>query len=550
MPDPRPDAHQPPPEPDAPSRHADDTRAFAWAGRPASLWTLVLGLFAFRLIWLVFFSELTLVEDEAHYWDWSRRPDWSYATKGPGVAWAIWLSTNLFGHTEWAVRLPALLASAVSALAIADLARRAFDDRRVGFFAAAVWQCLPGVGITSVLMTIDGPYLACWAVVCWAWWRASRERWRPGWAVAGLVLALGFLFKYTIVLLLVGLALDWLFRARRTRGSWRQPAITLALASLGLLPVLIWNAQHDWVTFRHLLGHLGVRGGEGVTAESPGWTYTPMWTLEFIVLQTAVTGPAIALMIAGIVGARRGRALPALLLWSAAPVFVFYLLVTLFTRAEGNWAMGGFVTLCPLAGWMVVSARQRRVTWLRLFWGATAVTGLLTLLVSPLASLAARLPGVGEKIPVHRMMGMREHAQAAHTLAERLRAETGLEPFYVTGHYGRASQLAFYLPGHPTVYCAATALGGSSRQFDHWPETNLARPEVNDALRGRPALIFTGRGEPLLRVWSTCFETIEDAGPLPSEPKANRTTLIGHTCLGFARTPPARETVAEPADRP
>lgn len=541
---------EPQTETDAPARISDDQRVFTWAASGRALWTLVLGLLAFRLVWLVFFSELTLVEDEAHYWDWSRRPDWSYATKGPGVAWAIWLSTSIFGHTEWAVRLPAVLASAVSTLAIADLARRAFGDRRVGFFAGAVWQCLPGVGITSVLMTIDGPYLACWALVCWAWYRASRERWTSGWAIAGLALAMGFLFKYTIVLLAIGLALDLLRRAGRDRRPLGGALMTLGLATLGLVPVLIWNAQHDWVTFRHLLGHLGVRGGEGVTDTSPGWSYSPEWTLEFIVLQSAVTGPALALMIAGIVGTRRSRELPGFMLCAAAPVFVFYLLVTLFTQAEGNWAMGGFVTLCPLAGWMVVSARQRRVTWLRLFWGASAVTGVLTLLVSPGASIAARLPWLGEKIPVNRIMGMREHARAAHELGERIARETGREVFYVTGHYGRASQLAFYLPGRPTVYCAATAIGGSSRQFDHWPETDLSREDVNARLLGRPAVIFTGQGEHQHRAWAGTFGSIEDVGPLPMEPKASRTTLIGRDCLGFAPRAGARDTDAESGTEP
>ena len=528
------------------ARIGDDQSVFTWAASGRALWALVLGLLAFRLVWMVFFSELTLAEDEAHYWDWSRRPDWSYATKGPGVAWAIWLSTGLFGHVEWAVRLPAALASAISTLAIADLARRAFGDRRVGFFAGAVWQCLPGVGITSVLMTIDGPYLACWALACWAWFRASRERWAPGWAVAGLALGMGFLFKYTIALLAVGLAIDLLRRAGRDRRPLRGAAITLALAALGLIPVLIWNAQHDWVTLRHLLGHLGVRGGEGVTDTSPPWSYSPVWTLEFIVLQSAVTGPALALMIAGIVGTRRSRELPGFMLVCAAPVFVFYLFVTLFTRAEGNWAMGGFVTLCPLAGWMVVSARQRRVTWLRLFWGASAVTGVLTLLVSPGASLAARVPWLGEKIPLHRMMGMREHAEAAHELGQRLASETGRDVFYITSHYGRASQLAFYLPGRPTVYCAASALGGSSRQFDHWPETDLSRDDVTARLLGRPAVIMTGIGEHEHQAWARAFESIEDVGPLPGEPKANRTTLAGRGFRGFARPGAARETTPSP----
>ncbi len=142
----------------------------------------------------------------------------------------------------------------------------------------------------------------------------------------------------------------------------------------------------------------------------------------------------------------------------------------------------------------------------------------------------------------------------AWELGERMREETGLEPFFVTGHYGRASQLGFYLPGRPTVYCAAGAIGGSSRQYDHWLETDLSRADVNARLLGRPAVILTGGGEHLQHAWSGAFGSIEVVGPLPGEPKANRTTLIGRDCVGFAPPGAARDTAdtsprAEPAPR-
>ena len=57
-----------------------------------------------RLAYLAWFSPYQLSEDEAFYWEWSLRPDWSYATKGPGIAWAIWLATHTLGTTELAIR--------------------------------------------------------------------------------------------------------------------------------------------------------------------------------------------------------------------------------------------------------------------------------------------------------------------------------------------------------------------------------------------------------------------------------------------------------------
>ena len=86
--------------------------ALAWAGVKATLW-LTLGLLAFRVVYLMTLCPYEIVADEAHYWDWSRNLSWSYYTKGPGVAWTIWLSTKLFGDAMWAIRLPAAVAGAV-----------------------------------------------------------------------------------------------------------------------------------------------------------------------------------------------------------------------------------------------------------------------------------------------------------------------------------------------------------------------------------------------------------------------------------------------------
>ncbi len=521
------------------SHATNPRRGFAWAEPARALWILVAALTIARLVWLIFFSDVTLIEDEAHYWEWSRRLGWSYATKGPGVAWVIAASTALFGNVEWAVRAPAVLASAVSTLAVGAIARRVFDDGRVGFFAGVVWQCLPGVGLVGVLMTIDGPYLACWALACWAWLRATRGGARWAWPACGLALAAGFLFKYTILLLLVGFAIDLLLTRKDRRPALGGALVALAFAAAGLVPVLVWNARHDWVTVHHLLGHLGL----GADAGDPGasWSYSPLWTLEFLGLQLAAAGPAIVLMLAGLIGLRRARRTPTSLLALSLPVFVFYLLVTIMTRVEGNWTLAGFVTLCPLAGWMVVSARDRNVVWLRVVWGATALVGVLTLVALPIAPLVARGPVVGPYIPMTRMTGMRAHARAVQSLIDDVHERTGRAPFVVTGHYGRASQLAFYLPGQPTVYCATSQLGGSSRQYDHWPRTNLSNPDTLARLAGRPAIILVGGSEAQRQILRDAFESLEDVGRLDAEPKKGRTALVGLGFRGFAHQRPVAD---------
>ncbi|MCE7967430.1 MAG: hypothetical protein DYG94_01620 [Leptolyngbya sp. PLA3] len=470
-----------------------------WAARPTSvLWLVALVTLA-RIIYLVWICPYTLVEDEAHYWEWSRHLDWSYYSKGPGVAWVIALSTSLFGHVEWAVRLPAVLASAIGSLAVADAAVRVSGDRRSGFVAAVLYQCVPPFLVVSLLMVL-----------------------------AGAAVGVGFIFKYTIVLAGVGLLIALAGkRPGLVRRHWLGAGV---MVLLGLLPVAIWNTQHDWATVRHLLGHLGLPGGDlPPTQGNGGWHYNPVWTLEYLGM-LLVAGPVVVL--GALVARRRWKELLGVrvLAWASMPVLLFYLMVSFLAETEGNWAMGGFVGLIPLCSLPIPGAIERRFIPVRACWRITIASGLVTGVFFVFLPILARSPRFGHLVPVDRLTGMRAFAVETEAEMETLRRASGLEPFLVSSHYGRASQLAFYMPGRPTVYCASSFAPDSRRtQYDLWPETDLHRPEVRAALLGRPALLFGGPKE----FWERAFDEVVDIGELPSEPKKGRSTYQGWRFHGF-----------------
>lgn len=490
----------------------------------------VLALTAGRIAWMVWFSRYTLVEDEAHYWEWSRHPAWSYYSKGPGVAWAIAASTALFGHVEWAVRLPAALASGIGSLAAAALTRTLFSRPGAPFVAAVLYQCVPPLAVTSVLMTIDGPFVACWTLAAWGAARALVAQRPSGWLLMGLGVGVGFLFKYTILLLVPGVALAVLISPSCRAAARRQApmlAAGLALAAAGLVPVLLWNAQQGWPTVRHLLGHLGLPGGD--TQPSPGTSWSPLWTLEYLGVLLAMGGPAAWLgLVAWFERRRAGEGL--WFAWAcAAPIAASYLVVSFFTRTEGNWAIAAAATLVAPAAWLVVDGVLRRDTIVRWLWGGALVVGVGVHAAFATLPTLSRVGRMGAQIPVERLTGMREHAAAVQEQIDALRDQTGLEPFVMSSHYGRASLLSFYLPGRPTVYGATSQLGGRRTQYDHWPHTDLSNPEVIAPLLGRPAVLM---GREAAR-WAGAFDSVVEIGPLRAEPKDDRTTCIGLGFRGF-----------------
>lgn len=514
------------------------------ANTPGMLWALILALLAARLVWQ-WFSPYTLIEDEAHYWEWARRLDWSYYSKGPGVAWVIWASTRVFGDSEFAVRLPAAVATALGMLAVARTTQMLTGNRRYAFIAGILYNAVPGIAVASMLMTIDAPYIACWA---WASYFAisamMRDRHRD-WVWFGAFIAIGFLFKYTILLLIPSVLFAmWLTRRERSRTRVGWFAIGLLVSLLGLIPVAIWNAQHDWATVRHLLGHLGMKGGDTEnTAAGRHEAWTIVWFFEYIGLQLLVGGPVIALGLLAWLNARKPgneevRGMVRVCVALALPLLVFYMLVSLKVQTEGNWAMAAFVTLIPPAAWCVYDGVRRVDHPIKFFWGAAMFVLVGALLLFPAAPRIAKTPLIGPLLPMYRMTGMRDHAQDARRVLTEIEERTGQKPFVITNHYGRASLLAFYLPGHPVVYCSSAHIGGRRTQYDEWDQTDLDNPDTLAGLLGRPALMLGGPP----RHWQSAFDTIEDLGKLEAEPKSHGSAYIGIGFRGFEDWVPATHT--------
>ena len=162
-----------------------------------TLAVLVVGLLP--RCWLA--SILTLSKDEALYWAWSLRLDESYALVPVG---AIRLSCALLGATEWAVRLPFLLAMTGAAACVYALARAAgysASTARVSLalFSANTWFLLAGSQAHP-----DAFVALFWtgALASLVRSEASGTRHAGRWVCAGAVLAaLAALSKYTGFLL-------------------------------------------------------------------------------------------------------------------------------------------------------------------------------------------------------------------------------------------------------------------------------------------------------------------------------------------------------------
>src|SRR5262245_12002803 len=250
----------------------EQTPEKVWPIRLAAL-VLILGTAILRLLYLVYDCPLDLAPDEAHYWHWSQRLDWSYYSKGPLVAFLIRascfllgnLSEHLTGNQMAAVRFPAVVCGALLLTSMYVLSAMFLRREKWALLVIALALTLPILSAGALLMTIDAPYTCAWGWALVFVYRALFRDSPRSWLWAGVCVALGVLAKHTMVLFvpMVGL---FLLAAPAVRGQLRQRGVWIMLfvGALGGLPILLWNMQHDWITLKHTVdAHVEKGGSQG-----------------------------------------------------------------------------------------------------------------------------------------------------------------------------------------------------------------------------------------------------------------------------------------------
>jgi hypothetical protein len=450
---------------------------------------LIGGTAALHVGYLARDCPLDLAPDEAHYWDWSRHLDWSYYSKGPLVAYLIRAGTTvaasvserLTGSDMLAVRLPAVLCGSLLLVSLYVLTVQVFGREGLAVGVVAAGLTLPAVTAGSSLMTIDAPYTCCWG---WALVLGHRALFRgAGWAwpAAGFVVGLGILAKYTMVLWLPSLGLFLLTTPTYRRLLWGRHFWALVLAAgICCLPILVWNMQHDWVTFLHVGGQAGLRGTPGGIRWLGPFNYVGVQCALLLVFWFVT-------WVAAMIAHRPWREPDAgvrYLWWMSAPMFTVFLLFSLKTAEEPNWPITAYISGLVLgAAWLARQLQAPR-TWYRWATAAALAMGCLAglalnwcmhysqalqpllLAVSGPASPQNQLP-LRRFDPTCRLRGWRTLAAAVDRTCAALRAE-GVEPLLAGAGWTIPGELGFYCAGRPQVYSLGLAAGDRHSQYDLW----------------------------------------------------------------------------------
>jgi hypothetical protein len=454
-----------------------------------------------------------LFPDEAYYFMWSERMDWSFFSKGPGVAAMIWLSTHLFGVSEFGIRFFSPLLALGTSLVLWNLARRLYSDS-IGAWTVVLVNVLPILNAGALVMTIDPLSIFFWSAALLTCWRALERspNFSAWWPITGLLIGLGFLAKYTNAMQLLCILL-LLAVTPKYREELKRPGlyVMISVFLLCCIPVVIWNAQHEWVT----LEHLTARGG----LKKP-WSFQPQEFLSFVGMHFGVYSPLIfaGIAIATVWGIRKARhSFKARFLLSfGLPLFIMYFYLSLKQAGEPNWTAPGSISLGVLAV-ALWHERARVAAWVRAYaFVALAIGALMSALL--LNTDLVRMAGLNwsyKRDPSSRMRGWQSAASEIEQIRAAYEAATGKPVFLIANEHEVASSLAFYMkdkrtegPRHPPLYIPAQPY--FEDQYSFWPrydelidfpvgfereDTLFTEERGYNPFKGRTALYITDRAE-------------------------------------------------------
>ena len=392
------------------------------------------GMLIVTSLWRVIAAiRLDICLDEGYYHYWSLFPQLSYFDHPPFTAWSMSLIGHLFGNSIWTVRFWPVVTAVAFALTGRSLAARVFESPEVGNRAGFLLLLTPVFVGNGLLMTPDTFMALFWALALYCTWRAVT----PGgsfawWFATGLWVGLGLLAKYNMILFFLGLGLFWLLAPGRRLSIFLGALISGVLALLIFTPVLFWNSQHDWISFRFQLSH-GFSGNAQSAANNIAY-----YIGGLLLLATPLLGGLCFWSCGkGIRSTQQGKRFLAAFFWM---VILFFGYSSIKASGQMNWAMLAFFSGVILVAedWPNYPRGWRCATLSLLIGG-----DLLLMVYLPLPT---RLPPIAKRFDFdarrrHEFFGAQSIAQAVQSKFR----EYGADFLCIPSHqlFGR---LSFYTP--------------------------------------------------------------------------------------------------------
>jgi 4-amino-4-deoxy-L-arabinose transferase-like glycosyltransferase len=336
---------------------------------------------AMTVLRVIYAGVVELRTDEAYYWTWSKENVLSFLDHPPMIAWFIRFGTAIFGDTNLGVRFAGIVAMLVTQLLLADIVRRVTHDVRAVVLAVLMPEAALYYGLLMAKVSPDVALIPFAVAIVWALVRLTETGDGRWWLAAGLFAGLALLSKFTAVMLVPAvvafmLVPDWRRRWLRSPYPW----LAALIAVIVFLPVLVWNAGHDWASFRFQF--VRAIATHDLSLRTVG---------EFIGLQFGLVGfVLLPVVLSGVAltawrGYRRRDAVSILLSTCVIVPFGYFLWKSLSLRVGDTWPM--FLWPVGFAAVAINNVRLPREGWpawmikSTISWTVTAIASGIVVVV-------------------------------------------------------------------------------------------------------------------------------------------------------------------------
>ncbi|WP_346317375.1 glycosyltransferase family 39 protein [Chitinophaga sp. YIM B06452] len=303
---------------------------------------LVLSALFILLLRLAFIGLMGLMPQDAYYTFYTEHPAASYYDHPPGIAWVLKIFTTVLGKKVYAVKLADTVVTLLTLAFFYRLSLR-FLSRVKASNALLLFSSTLMITILSLVSTPDVPLMLCWTVSLLCLYKAVFLEKKVYWLLAGVMMGLAFDSKYTAVFLPAGLLLYLALSA--THRKWlgtAWPWLSLVLMVVASAPVLWWNVQHDFASFRFQS-----------TGRARGIAFSVTDFLGVLAHQAAILAPVLFFSLLWILYKiiRKYKAK----LWTVQdhtlfllcfflPIFLAFLSISFIYWVKLNWMMPAYIT--------------------------------------------------------------------------------------------------------------------------------------------------------------------------------------------------------------
>lgn len=390
-------------------------------------------------------SVLDLYSDEIFYWLASTHPAIAYSDLPFMTALLIGIGSSFDPYNTFASRSLFILMGSLLPLLVYWIARP-ISNRKYAIESAALSLCLPLAGFLGLLAVPDVPLIFFGLLAIGGFERALRTNSLWYWALTGAFVALGLCTHYRFFLYPLA-AIIFLALFKSERWQWRNPRLGLciAIASLGLIPILWFNLSNQ------------LSSASFYFVDRHPWEFQASGLLHVFKQAGLVTPPLYALFAYTIYllfqESRLGNRSAALLLSFSSVNILVYLLLAPWTDATStsiHWPLSGYF---PLLIFLPVAMRSASGMLGKYFTTINSHRIIVAIPIIGFLGTLTALAGVGSQAfqnqlqPIfgtgvlsNKMAGWKQFSRHVDSL---LTIEFGQRPLLITDNYYTMAQLEF-----------------------------------------------------------------------------------------------------------